>query len=165
MAILMRIGDICSIRNGTKKNRNNNIEGNIPVYGSNQNPLYFTNEFNREGATCKISKTKCIPQIMLMNERYFLKDGSFTIESNNQTLLTNEYLWFYLENNSHLIQYIGFASPHINMEHFQNILIPVPSIIQQFEITTNITTLRTIRDQSVQNYDNYINNIIENINV
>lgn len=164
MATLMRIGDICSIQNGTKKNRNNNIEGNIPVYGSSQNPLFFTNEFNREGKTCKISKTPHIPRIMLMNEKYFLKDGSFTIESNNQTLLTNEYLWFYLEN-SFLIQYTGFTVPHINMEHFQNILIPVPSIIQQFEITTNITTLRTIRDQSVQNYNNYINNVIENINV
>ena len=72
------------------QNRNNNIEGNIPVYGSSQNPLFFTNEFNREGKTCKISKTPHIPRIMLMNEKYFLKDGSFTIESNNQTLLTNE---------------------------------------------------------------------------
>ncbi len=55
-----------------------------------------------------------------------------------------------------MIQNIGFFIPHINIEYFQNILIPVPSIIQQFKITTIIKTWITIRDQSVQNYDKFI---------
>jgi hypothetical protein len=42
------------------------------------------------------------------------------------------------------------------MKYFQNILIPVLLIIQQFEITTIIKILITIRDQSVQNYDKSI---------
>jgi hypothetical protein len=28
----MRIGDVCSIQNGVRKDRNNNIDGTIPVY-------------------------------------------------------------------------------------------------------------------------------------
>ena len=31
MADLMRISDVCSIQNGVRKDRNNNIDGNIPV--------------------------------------------------------------------------------------------------------------------------------------
>jgi hypothetical protein len=32
MVVLMRIGDVCSIQNGVRKDRNNNIDGTIPVY-------------------------------------------------------------------------------------------------------------------------------------
>ena len=163
MAVLMRISDVCSIQNGVRKDRNNNIDGNIPVYSSRKNPLFFTNEFNREGKTCKISKMKCIPQIILLNETYFLDNYAFTIKSSNQTLLTNEYLWIYLENNQHLIQYIGTGIRRIDMEHFINIQIPVPSIIRQFEITSNILALNTVQNQSIANHTNYINNVFENI--
>ena len=31
MVVLMRIGDVCSIQNGVRKDRNNNIDGTIPV--------------------------------------------------------------------------------------------------------------------------------------
>ena len=100
---------------------------------------------------------------MLLNEKYFLNNDAFTIESNNQTLLINEYLWFYLENNLHLIQYTGNAISSIDMEHFLNIEIPIPPINRQFEITSYILTYKTIQDQSIHNYNNYINNVLQNI--
>lgn len=156
MVVLMKIGDICSIQNGERKDRYLNVEGNIPVYGSGSRHLFMTNEFNREGKTCKINKIKSNRQVIIMNEKYFLNNNAFTIISNNETILTNEYLWFYLDNNQHLLQYTGISLPRIDMEHFRNIEIPVPSIIRQFEISTNIIALNTIQNQSAQNYNNYI---------
>jgi hypothetical protein len=132
----MKIGEICSIQNGQNKDRALNIEGNIPVYGSGSRPLFMTNEFNREGRTCKINKIKSNRQIMIMNEKYFLNNNAFTIISNDETIITNEYLWFYLETNQYLLQYSGFVISKIDMQHFRNIEIPVPSIIRQFEINT-----------------------------
>ena len=132
----MKIGDICLVQNGERKDRDSNIMGNIPVYGSGLRPLFMTNEFNREGKTCKINKIKSNRQVMKMNEKYFLNNNAFTIISKDETIITNDYLWSYLENNQHLLQYVGFAILRINMEHFLNIKIPVPSIIRQNDLST-----------------------------
>ena len=142
----MRIGDICIIQNGERKDRHLNVEGNIPVYGSGMRYLFMTNEFNREGKTCKVNKIKSNRQVLQMNEKYFLNNNAFTIISKDETIITNEYLWFYLENNQHLLQYTGFAIMRLDMEHFLNIQIPVPSIIRQFEISTNIIALNAIQN-------------------
>jgi restriction endonuclease S subunit len=79
---------------------------------------------------------------MIMNEKYFLNNNAFTIISKDETIITNEYLWFYLENNQYLLQYTGFAILKIDMEHFLNIQIPVPALFRQFEISTNIIALQ-----------------------
>ena len=136
MVVLMKIGDICLVQNGERKDRDSNIMGNIPVYGSGLRPLFMTNEFNREGKTCKINKIKSNRQVMKMNEKYFLNNNAFTIISKDETIITNDYLWSYLENNQHILQYIGFAILRIDMEHFLNIQIPVPSIIRQHDLST-----------------------------
>ena len=135
MVLLMRIRDICTIHNGERKDRDSNINGNIPVYGSGLRPLFMTNEFNREGKTCKINKIKSNRQVIRMNEKYFLNNNAFTIISKDETIITNEYLWSYLEKNQHILQYIGFAILRIDMEHFLNIQIPVPSITRQFVLS------------------------------
>jgi restriction endonuclease S subunit len=139
MVVLMRIGDICSIQNGERKDRESNVEGNIPVYGSGLRHLFMTNEFNRDGKTCKINKIKSNRQVIRMNEKYFLNNNAFTIVSKDETTIINEYLWFYLENNQHLLQYTGFAILKIDMAHFLNIQIPVPSIIRQSDIQNQNT--------------------------
>jgi restriction endonuclease S subunit len=96
----------------------------------------MTNEFNREGKTCKINKIKSNRQVMRMNDKYFLNNNAFTIVSNDETIVTNEYLWCYLENNQYLLQYNGFAIMRLDMDHFLNIKIPVPALFRQFEIST-----------------------------
>jgi len=138
MVLLMRIGDICNIQNGERKDRYMNVEGDIPVYGSGMRHLFMTNEFNREGKTCKVNKIKSNRQVLRMNEKYFLNNNAFTIISKDETTITNEYLWYYLENNQHLLQYTGLAIMRLDMEHFLNIEIPVPSLFRQLEISTNI---------------------------
>ena len=134
----MRLGDICLIQNGERKDRYLNVEGIIPVYGSGMRPLFMTNEFNREGKTCKINKIKSNRQVLIMNQRYFLNNNAFTIVSKDETIVTNEYLWYYLENNQHLLQYNGLAIMRLDIDHFLNIKIPVPALFRQFEICTNI---------------------------
>jgi len=138
MVLLMRIGDICNIQNGERKDRYMNVEGDIPVYGSGMRHLFMTNEFNREGKTCKVNKIKSNRQVLRMNEKYFLNNNAFTIISKDETTITNEYLWYYLENNQHLLQYTGLAIMRLDMEHFLNIEIPVPCLFRQLEISTNI---------------------------
>ncbi len=137
----MKIGDICIIQNGERKDRYLNVEGDIPVYGSGMRHLFMTNEFNREGKTCKVNKIKSNRQVMRMNEKYFLNNNAFTIVSKDEITITNEYLWYYLENNQHLLQYTGLAIMRLDLDHFLNIEIPVPSLFRQLEISTNVIAI------------------------
>ena len=163
----MKIKDICSIRKGQRLIVNNSLiqaiqQGfTIPIYGSSDKILSATNEFNREGETIKISLYKGNLKIILLDEQYYLNDTAFTIESNNQNLLTNKFLYFYLKHNSNLIQYTGSAIPRINMNNFINIEIPIPSIIRQNEIITSTSEYDL---QAIQNRNNYINLLLQNIN-
>lgn len=141
MVVLMRLGDICMIQNGERKDRYLNVEGDIPVYGSGIRHLFMTNEFNREGKTCKINKIKSNRQVLTLDQHYFLNNNAFTIVSKDEIILKNEYLWYYLENNQHLLQYIGLAIMRLDMERFLNIQIPVPALFRQFEISTNIIAI------------------------
>jgi restriction endonuclease S subunit len=141
MVLLMKIGDICIIQNGERKDRYLNVEGDIPVYGSGMRHLFMTNEFNREGKTCKVNKIKSNRQVMRMNEKYFLNNNAFTIVSKDEITITNEYLWYYLENNQHLLQYTGLAIMRLDLDHFLNIEIPVPSLFRQLEISTNVIAI------------------------
>ena len=120
---MVLIGDVCIIKNGNPKRIDNNIVGEYPVYGAGHKILFYTNIFNREGQTCKISKFKSNLEnvVSILNEKYFLKETAFTIESRDPNLLSNEYLWNYLKNNSHLIQYTGTTLLRIDMQHFMNI--------------------------------------------
>ena len=78
---------------------------------------------------------------MTLNQQYFLNNNAFTIVSNDEITITNEYLWYYLENNQHLLQYTGLAIMRLDMEHFLNIEIPVPALFRQFEISTNVIAI------------------------
>ena len=120
---MVLIGDTCIIKNGNPKRIDNNIVGEYPVYGAGHKILFYTNVFNREGKTCKISKFKSNLEnvVSILNEKYFLKETAFTIESRDPNLLSNEYLWNYMKNNSHLIQYTGTTLLTIDMQHFMNI--------------------------------------------
>jgi len=120
---MVLIGDVCIINNGNTKRIDNNIVGEYPVYGAGHKILFYTNVFNREGKTCKISKFKSNLDniISIINEKYFLKETAFTIETRDPNLLSNEYLWNYLEHNNHLIKYTGTTLLRIDMQHFMNI--------------------------------------------
>lgn len=124
---MVLIRDVCIINNGNPKRIDNNIVGEYPVYGAGQKILFYTNVFNREGLTCKISKFKSNFEnvVSILNEPYFLKETAFTIESKDQNLLSNEYLWNYLTNNAHLINYTGTTLLRIDMQHFMNIDIEI----------------------------------------
>jgi restriction endonuclease S subunit len=78
---------------------------------------------------------------MRMNEKYFLNNNAFTIVSKDEITITNEYLWYYLENNQHLLQYTGLAIMRLDLDHFLNIEIPVPSLFIQLEISTNVIAI------------------------
>jgi len=132
------IGEVCEIQNGKRIVKGQVETGEYPVLGGGGFTSFYTNEYSREGKTCKISREgmslhNCV---MLLNERYYLNSQAFTIKTKNETIVINEYLWYYLDNNNEQVFNCGRgpAQKAIDIDEFKSIKIPVPSIERQKEI-------------------------------
>lgn len=138
------LGDVCSITYGTRIVKSDNKEGPYNVYGGG-NATFTTDQFNRSGQTCKISRFGLSAHncVQILNESYYLNDSGFTIESTDETNLLNKYLWYFLFMNMSNIYKLayGTAQKNINIEEFNNMEIPIPSLEKQQEIVKKYDTI------------------------
>ena len=140
--VVKTLGELCEIQNGKRIVKGQVETGEYPVLGGGGFTSFYTNEYSREGKTCKISREgmslhNCV---MLLNEKYYLNSQAFTIksrnENENESILMNEYLWYYLDNNKEQVFKCGrgTAQKAIDIDEFKSIKIPVPSLERQKEI-------------------------------
>ena len=52
--------------------------------------------------------------VMLLNEKYYLNSQAFTTKSKNESIMINEYLWYYLDNNKESVFKCGEELPKSN---------------------------------------------------
>jgi type I restriction enzyme S subunit len=147
------LGEVCEIENGKRIVKKQVEFGEYPVLGGGGFTSFYTNEYSRKGKTCKISREgmslhNCV---MILNEKYYLNSQAFTIKTNNVNIMINDFLWHYLNNNKKKIFECGrgTAQKAIDIENFNLIKIPIPSIEKQEEIvkdldilTENINTIK-----------------------
>ena len=136
--VVKTLGEVCEIQNGKRIVKGQVETGEYPVLGGGGFTSFYTNEYSREGKTCKISREgmslhNCV---MVLNEKYYLNSQAFTIKSKNETIVINEYLWYYLDNNKEQVFKCGrgTAQKAIDIDEFKSIKIPIPSLKRQQEI-------------------------------
>ena len=136
--VVKTLGEVCEIQNGKRIVKDQVETGEYPVLGGGGFTSFYTNEYSREGKTCKISREgmslhNCV---LLLNERYYLNSQAFTVTTINKTIIMNEYLWYYLYNNKEQVFNCGrgTAQKAIDIEEFKSIKIPIPSLAKQQEI-------------------------------
>ena len=136
--VVKTLGEISEIKNGKRIVKGKVETGEFPVLGGGGFTSFYTNEYSREGKTCKISREgmslhNCV---MLLNEKYYLNSQAFTIKSKNESIIINEYLWYYLDNNKEDVFKCGRgpAQKAIDIDEFKSIKIPIPSLELQQEI-------------------------------
>jgi type I restriction-modification system DNA methylase subunit len=179
--VVKTLGEVCEIQKGKRIVKNNVQTGDYPVLGGGGFTNFHTNEFTREGKTCKISREGMSRHncVMMLNEKYFLNSQAFTIISNNENL-SNEYLWYYLDNNKCQVYKCGrgVAQKSIDIEEFKKIRIPMPSLVQQKEIieyldfinnkvnNTNllkIQELKQLNEYCIKNQKLFSNNVVKTL--
>jgi type I restriction-modification system DNA methylase subunit/restriction endonuclease S subunit len=135
--VVKTLGEVCEIQNGKRIVKGQVETGEYPVLGGGGFTSFYTNEHSREGKTCKISREgmslhNCV---MLLNEKYYLNSQAFTIKSKNESIMINEYLWYYLDNNKEQVFKCGrgTAQKAIDIDEFKSIKIPIPSLDKQQE--------------------------------
>ena len=136
--VVKTLGEVCEIQNGKRIVKEQVETGEYPVLGGGGFTSFYTNEYSREGKTCKISREgmslhNCV---MLLNEKYYLNSQAFTIKSKNEIIMINEYLWYYLDNNKEQVFKCGRgpAQKAIDIDEFKSISIPIPPLERQKEI-------------------------------
>jgi type I restriction enzyme S subunit len=136
--VVKTLGEVCEFQNGKRIVKGQVETGEYPVLGGGGFTSFYTNEYSREGKTCKISREgmslhNCV---MLLNEKYYLNSQAFTIKSNNNNIMINEYLWYYLDNNKEQVFKCGrgTAQKAIDIDEFKLIKIPILSLERQNKI-------------------------------
>ena len=130
------LGEICEINNGTRIVKNNNIEGEYPVYGSGR-AMFSTNTFNREGFNILIGRfALSLECIRFINEKIFLNDSGLSVKPKDKNIILHKYIGYYLLENQNIIYNCarGTAQKNLDMDKFKSIKIPIPSIEKQKEI-------------------------------
>lgn len=131
------LGEVCEINFGTRIVKKDNKEGDYPVYGGGD-ATFTTFTYNREGMTCKISRFALTERncVQILNGRYFLNDSGLTITTNDQNIMLDRYLWYYLLSIKSQIYEIseGAAQRNLNLEKLNALQIPIPSLEKQQEI-------------------------------
>jgi type I restriction enzyme S subunit len=170
---ILKLGDVSEIQNGKRIVKDQVETGDYPVYGGGGLTSFYTNTYTREGKTCKISREgmslhNCV---LILNEKYYLNSQALTIISNNQKKIINEYLWYYLLNSKQIIFDCGrgTAQKAIDMEKFQKIKIPTPSVEKQKEIVEyceyNQNLIKQLEKEIEQNKkraEEFMNTLIKN---
>jgi hypothetical protein len=123
--VVKTLGEVCEIQNGKRIVKGQVKTGEYPVLGGGGFTSFYTNEYSREGKTCKISREgmslhNCV---MLLNKKYYLNSQAFTIKSKNKIIIINEYLWYYLDNNKEQVFKCGrgTAQKAIDIDKFKSI--------------------------------------------
>jgi len=156
--VVKTLGEVCEFQNGKRIVKGQVETGEYPVLGGGGFTSFYTNEYSREGKTCKISREgmslhNCV---MILNEKYYLNSQGFTINSKNDKMMINEYLWYYLDNNKEQVFKCGrgTAQKAIDIDEFKSIKIPIPSLERQQEIveeceqiTKSIDTIKLRKEQ------------------
>ena len=162
---ILKLGDISIIENGTLivKNKEEQDNTNYPVYGGGDKSFY-ANKYNRDGKTCKISRSGMSEKncVMLLDCQYFLNSSGFTIVSKNEKILKSEYLWYYLQviHKQIYLCGIGIAQKNIDISKFNSLNILIPPINKQIEIIEHIKKYFDDFQTSMKNNINGLNEII-----
>ena len=129
------LSELCDIKYGDKISK---TDGEIkkkdnlqyPVYDSGNEPIFYTNKYNRTINSCKISINNVTYDncVTLLFDSYFLTNDAFTIKSSNDILL-DEYLFVYLY--THKDEIMECVKNNVlNVDKFLSIKIKIPANLE-----------------------------------
>jgi len=170
------LGEVCEVQNGKRIVKGQVETGKYPVLGGGGHTSFYTNEYSREGKTCKISREgmslhNCV---LLLNEKYYLNSQAFTIKSKIEGIMINEYLWYYLYSNKEQVFKCGrgTAQKAIDIDEFKSIKLPIPSLEKQKEIVAycdyNCNLIKQLENEIENNKilaEQFIKGIVKNVGV
>jgi len=121
---LVRLGDICEIKNGKQLDKSEIIKGPFPVYGGGVSPIGFHSNYNNENSTIVAGTGNC--GFVQFEKNKFWASQCFTIKSEKD--LINKYLFIICKcmENTFKNSCSGSVQKFIRASQFHNLQIPIP---------------------------------------
>ena len=140
----VKLGEVCEINHGKRVTKRENIGTIYPVYGGGDD-TFRTDNKNREGFTCKVSRFgisehNCVQTIY---GDYWLMDSGFTVKGISEK--TNDpYIYYWLAQSKELVYQCGRATAQMNMDMdtFRNLEIPLPPLTEQQTLQAEFDEIR-----------------------
>jgi type I restriction-modification system DNA methylase subunit len=137
---MVRLGDIIEIKHGNRITKKDNIGTIYPVYGGGDESFRTDNK-NREGVTCKVSRFGISEHncVQIIYGDYWLMDSGFTVHGIPGKIYES-YIYYWLTYNKRLVYQCGRATAQMNMDMdaFNDIQIPLPSLEHQQYIVDQV---------------------------
>lgn len=147
------LGDVIEIQNGKRIVKGHVPDGKYPVLGGGGETSFYTDTYTRKGTTCKISREGMSEYncVQILKKKYYLNSQGMTVISNDENILLNKYLWYYLciIRNKIYMCGRGTAQKAIDISQFKKISIDIPTLYKQNEIIafcdTNEKLIETLK--------------------
>ncbi|WP_121354306.1 restriction endonuclease subunit S [Flavisolibacter nicotianae] len=131
------LGEIAKIQRGTAITKKETISGEFPVVANGPTPIYYHNEFNRNGEIIVVARSGAYCGLVsYWNEPLFLTDA-FSIHPEN-TLLKTKFVYYFLKKDQDKIHSTkkGSGVPHVRATDFESYLIPILPLSEQEKIVS-----------------------------
>ena len=154
----VRLSDVINIVYGTRIVKKTAKEGNYPVYGGGD-ITFYVDTYNRDTAIVVsrfgLSK-KCTRYI---KGRFFLNDSGLSLHTFNEMCLRTMYIKFLIESLQEQIFELsrGAAQRNLDIDKFNNLLIPFPPLYIQDQIVQKLEQLSEIKDSLLSHAESQLN--------
>ncbi len=136
----VKLIEVADLQKGTSITKEKTTLGSVPVVAGGQQPAYYHNEYNREANIITISASGAYAGfINFWNERIFASDCT-TVCSLDEEKMATRLLFHILKGKQQYFYDLqkGAAQPHVYAKDFQNLEIPLPSLLDQQNLLENI---------------------------
>ena len=140
----VKLGEVCEIHHGKRVTKKEHLGTIYPVYGGGDD-TFRTDNKNREGFTCKVSRFgisehNCVQTI---NGDYWLMDSGFTVKGLSEKTI-DVYIYYWLLQHKERVYQCGRATAQMNMDMdtFRALEIPLPSLAEQQTLQSDFDEIR-----------------------
>jgi restriction endonuclease S subunit len=144
---LVKLGEVCEIRYGTRITQAKNAGTLYPAYGGGGIMTYRVDSFNRDGITYKISRDGMSEHncVMRLIGKYFCNDTAITVHSKDVNRVLDGYIgeWLFLQKSTIYNDCSrGTAQLHIDLDILLSLQIPLPSLAEQQMLQSDFDEIR-----------------------
>ncbi|VEU77199.1 restriction endonuclease subunit S [Mycoplasmopsis columbina] len=134
--------EVVKFKRGTPLTKSKAIEGNIPVINGGVKPSFYHNESNREKNAITISRVGTAGQVLFWEMPIFVSDSCFTIETSNNEVLLQKYLYYFLNYKQNAIKnkQVGTVLKQVYPKDIENWKLLLPPIKKQKRIVQILDT-------------------------
>jgi len=138
----MKLKDICDSKKGEVLKKENKTEGIYHVMGGGRNYMGSHSNYNRDGDMVTISSSGTAGYVKWHSGKFWAGD-CFTLESKDETKVSNRFLYYSLATNPKLTtqHQIGGVVPHCYWKDVQDVEIAIPPIEVQHQIVNSLNKI------------------------